>query len=119
MLFFCLPQKESHIQDVQYRNNFMRHLIFLLLSAIINSNRYIFAETAAKIADEAETLMMEVTKILKNHIPVHLKKLAKDMAYFRLFEDAISAPVSILCNRKFLLPFYGEDVLPTTYVILK
>lgn len=79
----------------------------------------IFAETAAKIADEAETLIEAVTKILKNHVPVHLKKLAKDMAYLRLFEDAISAPVSILYDRKYLLPYNGDGILPTTYVILK
>ena len=81
--------------------------------------RHIFAETAVKIADEAETLMETVTKILKNHVPVHLKKLAKDMAYLRLFEDAISAPVSILYDRKYLLPYNGDGILPTTSVILK
>lgn len=81
--------------------------------------KYIFAETASQIADEAESLMETVTKILKNHVPGHLKKLAKDMAYLRLFEDAISAPVSILYDRKYLLPYNGEGILPTTYVILK
>lgn len=84
-----------------------------------NALKSFFAETSAKIADEAETLMETVTKILKNHIPVHLKKVAKDMAYFRLFEDAISAPVSILYERKYLLPYNGDGMLPTTYVILK
>ncbi|MBQ8496263.1 MAG: RNA polymerase sigma factor [Clostridia bacterium] len=79
----------------------------------------IFAETVEKIADEAETLMETVTKILKNHMPGHLKKFAKDMAYFRLFEDAISAPVAILYDRKYLLPYDKKDILPTTYVILK
>ena len=78
-----------------------------------------FSETAERIAGEAEALMETVIKILKNHIPSHLKRLAKDMTYLRLFEDAISAPVSILCDRKFLLPYHGEGVLPTTYVILK
>lgn len=79
----------------------------------------IFVETAVKIADEAETLTETVTKILKDHVPVHLKKLAKDMAYLRLFEDAISAPVAILYDRKYLLPYSGDGILPTTYVILK
>ncbi len=79
----------------------------------------IFAETAVKIADKTETLMETVIKILKNHIPMHLKKLAKDMAYLRLFEDAISAPVAILYNRGYLLPYNGNGILPTTYVILK
>lgn len=84
-----------------------------------NALKNIFAETAAQIANEAETLMETVTKILKNHIPVHLKKLAKDMAYLRLFEDAISAPVAVLYDRKYLLPYNGDGILPTTYVILK
>lgn len=78
-----------------------------------------FSETAERIAGEAETLMGTVTEILKNHVPSHLKRLTGDMAYIRLFEDAISAPVSILCDRKFLLPYHGEGVLPTTYVVLK
>ena len=84
-----------------------------------NTLQTIFADTAAQIADDAEKLMDTVTKILKNHVPVHLKKLAKDMAYLRLFEDAISAPVAILYDRKYLLPYNGNGILPTTYVILK
>lgn len=84
-----------------------------------NAVKDIFAETATKIANEAETLMKTVTKILKNHVPVHLKELAKDMAYLRLFEDAISAPISILYDREYLLPYNGNGILPTTYVILK
>lgn len=79
----------------------------------------IFADTAVQIADEAEKLMETVTKILKNHVPVHLKKLAKDMAYLRLFEDAISAPAEILYERKYLMPYNGSGILPTTYIILK
>lgn len=84
-----------------------------------NSLKNIFAETAAKIANEAETLVEAVTRILKNHVPVHLKKFAKDMAYLRLFEDAISAPVSILYDRKYLMSYNGDGILPTTYVVLK
>ena len=84
-----------------------------------NVLKNIFADTAAQIADDAEKLMKTVAKILKDHIPVHLKKLAKDMAYLRLFEDAISAPVAILYDRKYLLPYSGNGILPTTYVILK
>ncbi len=79
----------------------------------------IFAQTASLIADEAEKMMGTVANILKNHVPVHLKKLAKDMAYLRLFEDAISAPVANLYDRKYLLPYNGNGILPTTYVILK
>lgn len=79
----------------------------------------IFSSTADQISNEAEALMDVVTKIMKNHMPVHLKKLAHNMAYLRLFEDAISAPVSILCNKKYLLPYNGNGMLPTTYIILK
>ena len=81
--------------------------------------RELFSESAATIASEAEALMETVTEILKNHVPSHLKRLAKDMAYLRLFEDAITAPITILFDQKFLLPYHGGDVLPTTYIILK
>ncbi len=79
----------------------------------------IFALTVEQISCEAKALMDIVTEVMKNHIPVHLKKLAHDMAYPRIFEDAISAPVSVLCDKKYLLPYSGDGVLPTTYVILK
>ncbi len=79
----------------------------------------IFASTAELISEEAEALMEGVAKIMKNHMPVHLKKLAHDMAYLRLFEDAISAPISILCEKKYLLPYNGDGMLPTTYIIIK
>ncbi len=79
----------------------------------------IFAETSFKIAEEAESLTETVTNILKEHTPLHLKKSAKDMAYLRLFEDAISAPVAILYDRKYLMPYNNDGILPTTYVILK
>ena len=84
-----------------------------------NALKNIFSDTAAQIADDTEKLMETVTKILKNHIPAHLKKFAKDMAYLRLFEDSISEPVAILYDRKYLLPYNGNGILPTTYVILK
>ncbi len=71
------------------------------------------------IVSEAKKIMSSVANILKNHIPVHLKRQAKDMAYLRLFEDAISAPVQHLFEQKFLIPYHGEGMLPTTYVVLK
>ena len=78
----------------------------------------ILADTAGQIANEADLLMNTVREILKNHMPVHLKKYAKDMAYLRLFEDAISAPVANLVERRYLIPYSGDTLLPTTYIIL-
>ena len=77
------------------------------------------AKTAELIADEAEKLMHTVTDILKDHLPIHLKKQAPDLAYLRLFDDAICAPVAALFERKVLLPYSGDGLLPTTYIILK
>ncbi len=79
----------------------------------------IFASTAEEIVNEAEGLMATVTKVMKNHIPTHLKKFARDMAYLRLFEDAVSSPVAILCHKNYLLPYNGDGMLPTTYIKLK
>ncbi len=79
----------------------------------------LFSSVAEEIANEAEALTDLVGSIVKNHVPVHLKKFSRDMAYLRLFEDAIAAPVSILCEKNYLLPYNGNDFLPTTYIILK
>ncbi len=79
----------------------------------------IFSFTAEKLADAAEVLLATVTKIIKNHIPVPLKPFAKDVAYLHLFQDVISAPISILYENNFLLPYARNDLLPTTYVVLK
>ena len=73
----------------------------------------------AEIGEEADNLTDIVAGILKNHIPTHLKKTAKDMAYLRLFDDAVAAPVARLVENKFLLPCSGNSILPTTYVVLK
>ena len=79
----------------------------------------LLAKDIVRIADEAEALMTAVTSVLEEHLPGHLKKMARDLAYLRLFEDAISAPTALLVERKELLPYHGDGLLPTTYVILK
>ncbi|MBQ8782253.1 MAG: sigma-70 family RNA polymerase sigma factor [Clostridia bacterium] len=79
----------------------------------------IFADEIEAIAVEAEKMMSAVEKILKNHMPIHLKGLAKAMAYLRLFEDALAAPVATLVEEKYLIPYNGDSLLPTTFVILK
>ena len=79
----------------------------------------ILSAASEKIADKAELIMYTVKEILENHIPVHLKKYAKNMAYFRLFEDSISAPIANLIEQKYLIPYNGYGILPTTYIVLK
>lgn len=79
----------------------------------------IFSETSEQISAEGEKMMSTVERTVKNHIPVHLKNSAKSMAYLRLFEDVVSAPVATLCESKYLLPYRGDYLLPTTYVVLK
>ena len=81
--------------------------------------REIFSEISEQIAAEGEKMMNTVEKIMKNHIPVHLKNFARSMSYLRLFEDVISAPVAVLCDEKYLLPYSNDSILPTTYIVLK
>lgn len=79
----------------------------------------ILSEAVNEIGAESEKLSDVVAGILKNHIPSHLKKQAKNMSYLRLFEDAVAAPVAKLVEDRYLLPCRGDSLLPTTYVILK
>jgi len=78
-----------------------------------------FNSTVELVEQKANAIMNEAAKIIKNYIPVHLKSLAYQMAYFRIFEDAISMPVGTLAENKILFPYNGNGVLPTTYIILK
>ena len=78
-----------------------------------------FSTAVALVEQNANAIMNEAAKIIKNYIPVHLKSQAYQMAYFRVFEDAISMPVGTLAENKVLFPYNGNGVLPTTYIILK
>ncbi|MBR3755459.1 MAG: sigma-70 family RNA polymerase sigma factor [Clostridia bacterium] len=71
------------------------------------------------VEKNARSIMKEAEKIIRNYIPVHLKKQAYQMAYFRIFEDAVSVPVGTLAENKVLYPYNGKGLLPTTYIILK
>ena len=77
-----------------------------------------FSTAVALVEQNANAIMNEASKIIKNYIPVHLKPQAYQMAYFRIFEDAISMPVGTLAENKILFPYNGNGVLPTTYIIL-
>ena len=78
----------------------------------------IFEHISEEIVAEARGLMEEVAGILRNHVPAHLKKIAKDMAYFRVQEDCISKPIEMLCKEKYLQSAGSGAMLPTTYVVV-
>lgn len=78
----------------------------------------IFEPVSDEIAAEAGNLMEEIRAILKNHVPTHLKKTAKDLAYFRILENCISKPIEKLNREKYLLPAPDGAMLPTTYVLI-
>lgn len=79
----------------------------------------IMEEPGAEIAAACGELMREVSKVLQNHVPTHLKKQARQMPYLVLLGDAVSAPVRSLYEEGFLLPAQDGDMLPTTFVVLK
>lgn len=91
---------------------------------VFSENQYnalvsMFDESAETVAAEAEKMMAVAAEVLKNHIPSHLKKYAKDMAFLKTFDDAVAGPVRVLYQRKYLLSYNGEKYQPTTYIVLK
>ena len=78
-----------------------------------------FDRTVEIVEQNAIVIMSEAEKIVRNYIPAHLKKQAYNMAYFRIFEEAISVPVGTLAENKLLYPYNGNGLLPTTYILLK
>ena len=79
----------------------------------------ILEEPAEEIAGMCRALLEEISKVMQNHVPVHLKKQAKQMPYFVLLGDAVSAPVRCLYGDGFLMPAEDGGMLPTTFVVLK
>lgn len=73
---------------------------------------------AQEIAAIALRIRREEAALLREHVPAHLQHLAESMVYFRLFEDAVSRPVALLCAEHFLPDAQTADLLPTTYVVL-
>lgn len=79
----------------------------------------ILAPAAQSITEDAENLLGDVERIIKNHIPVHIKKLAGGMAFVRILYDAISAPVGVLYREGFLEKHDSTGILPTTFAVAK
>ncbi len=65
----------------------------------------------------ALTILQKDRALLCEHVPVHLQTRAADMAYFRLFDSAISLPMSLLYADHVLAACPAASVLPTTYVL--
>lgn len=75
-------------------------------------------ELSEEILVQTQKMIEEITRILQNHIPAHLKKTAKDMAYFRIQSDCISGVMEMLYREKYLLTAERDIMLPTTYIVL-
>ena len=73
-------------------------------------------QAAAQIALRIREKEIE---LLCQHVPEQLRPRAADMAYFRLFESAVSLPALRLHAEGYLTPAKTADLLPTTYVVLK
>ena len=76
----------------------------------------------APAARDVEALAMDILRkeaaLLAEYAPEYLKAAAKDMAYFRLFDDAVSLPMAQLYASHALCDAKCSDILPTTYVVL-
>lgn len=77
----------------------------------------IFADVAEEIMNDAKSLLADIEKIIRNHIPVHIKKHSAILAYIRVLFDAISAPVGVLYRDGFIMKPDKSDILTTTFVI--
>lgn len=74
-------------------------------------------------AQEIRRLALDIrareAALLAEHVPEHLRAVAADMVYFRLFESAISLPTARLYGEGFLADAKACDWLPTTYTVLR
>lgn len=78
----------------------------------------LFVEDAQRMTDLALEMLEQERAMLKEHVPNRLQMDAENMAYFQLFDHAVSATVAQLYAEQTLLPMMTGDCLPTTYVLL-
>ena len=71
------------------------------------------------VAQIALRIREKEVELLRQHVPEHLRHMAEEMVYFRLFESGVSRPVVQLHSEGYLSPAKTASVLPTTYVVLK
>jgi hypothetical protein len=71
------------------------------------------------VAQIAMRIREKEVELLRQHVPEHLRHMAEEMVYFRLFESGVSRPVVQLHSEGYLSPAKTASVLPTTYVVLK
>lgn len=77
----------------------------------------ILAEVSGKVADEIKKMLETSASILENHVPSHLKPVCGAVSYLRILDDAMAFVVEELFARRFLAPYNGTDLLPTTFVV--
>lgn len=75
-------------------------------------------EAAQEIAAIALSIRDKEAALLAEHAPEHLKDIAQAMAYFRLFDDAVSLPMATLYAEHVLSDAKCADLMPTTYIVL-
>ena len=75
-------------------------------------------KAAQEIAAIALSIRDKEAALLAEHAPEHLRDMARRMAYFQLFDDAISRPMALLHASRVLPDAGHADLLPTTYVVL-
>jgi len=81
------------------------------LNTLLGKHTDDICRLAAELAETVEA-------VLRDHIPSHLAGLAHAMTYFRLFEDAVSAPAAALYEDGWIVKADAGGMLSTTYIIL-
>ncbi len=71
------------------------------------------------ITEEALRIRQTAEQVLAEHVPSHLKSQVKNLAYFQLLDEAISAPLASLYGESYLMPKDSADWMPATMVVLK
>lgn len=71
------------------------------------------------ITEEALRIRQTAEQLLADQVPSHLKSQAKNIAYFQIFDEAISAPLASLYGESYLMPKESADWMPATMVVLK
>ena len=79
---------------------------------------HLLDDVTDEIAEITREMIKLSTEILIQHTPVQIKNEAKDISWLKMFDNAITAPVSEMLNNG-ILRKVAENEHPTAYVITK
>lgn len=74
--------------------------------------------TIVELLSVNANIKQTLEKVLKNHIPTHLKPQAESIACMRMFDDVMCVTVEVMRNKDYLRVNWSANEMPTVFAVV-